>query len=116
MYLSFPSRPTPSGEPGFEARPGEDISEKGIKAFIKKVMHMLCCGCLFVELIDRREGVLWKQKRNTREGQRGGGSRVVIFQGCGLFPWLIEPIHRLFMKSFSFKHLLCSRHLNGCFW
>ena len=58
---------------------------------------MLCCGCLFVELIDRREGVLWKQKRNTREGQGGGGSRVVFLKGCGLFPWLIEPIHRLFL-------------------
>ena len=47
---------------------------------------MLCCVCLFVELIDRREGVLWKQKRNTREGQGGGGSRVVFLKGCGLFP------------------------------
>ena len=51
---------------------------------------MLCCGCLFVELIDRREGVLWKQKRNTGEGQGGGGLRVVFLKGCGLFPWLIE--------------------------
>ena len=42
---------------------------------------MLCCGCLFVELIDRREGVLWKQKRNTREGQGGGGFEGGFLEG-----------------------------------
>ena len=30
---------------------------------------MLCCGCLFVELIDRREGVL--AERRTRTVKRG---------------------------------------------
>ena len=36
---------------------------------------MLCCGCLFVDLIDRREGVLAERrtraKRRTRTVKRG---------------------------------------------
>ena len=31
---------------------------------------MLCCGCLFVELIDRREGVLAERRERTvKEGK-----------------------------------------------
>ena len=35
--------------------------------------------------------MLWKQKRNTREGQGGGGSRVVFLKGCCLcyYCWTI---------------------------
>ena len=36
-------------------------------------------------------------EEKTGEGQGGGGSRVVFLKGCGLFLWLIEPIHRLFL-------------------
>ena len=53
---------------------------------------MLCCGCLFVELIDRREGVLWKQKRNTREGQGGGGSRGRIEGGFLEGVWSVSLV------------------------
>ena len=30
---------------------------------------MLCCGCLFVELIDRREGVLAERRERTERGE-----------------------------------------------
>ena len=31
---------------------------------------MLCCGCLFIELIDRREGVLAERRaRTVKEGK-----------------------------------------------
>ena len=59
---------------------------------------VLCCCVvailIIIELIDRREGVLWKQKRS--------------------YP---QTVFALFvMKSFCFTHQLCSRHFNGCFW
>ena len=54
--------------------------------------------------------MLWKQKRNTREGQ-GQGRRGRIeggfLEGVWSVSWLIEPIHRLFLLCV----LLCSRHL-----
>ena len=79
---------------------------------------MLCCGCLFVELIDRREGVL--AERRTRRGKVEAG----FLEGGVTCFLVIEPLYRLFlpyeflfvMCFSSVTHHLCSRHLNGCFW
>ena len=42
---------------------------------------MLCCGCLFVELIDRREGVLAERRARTVKEGRERWMRLVLLKG-----------------------------------
>ena len=42
---------------------------------------MLCCGCLFVELIDRRKGVLAERRERTVKEGKERWMRLVLLKG-----------------------------------
>ena len=64
---------------------------------------MLCCGCLFVELIDRRKGVLAERRaRTVKEGKERCFCFRISCLLCASFLLHITRVAGLFLERVGF--------------